>query len=97
MRWCQRRSRGRHESEFPSVLDVDGARRWLRLIEHAAAQAAQPRVKSCNPRRGKLEEDDCCNKNESWTMAGLGGGEHKGQVEKCALILSAALTSWQSI
>ena len=40
-------------------------------------------------------EDDC-NKTDEGRLGGYWHWEHR-QVEKCALILSAALTSWQSI
>ena len=40
-------------------------------------------------------EDDC-NKADEGRVGGYWHWEHR-QVEKCALILSAALTSWQSI
>ena len=79
-------------------LDVDGAMA-RELIERAAAQAGLNRGSShASPvlgRRGGLGEDDC-NKADEGRVGGYWHWEHR-QVEKCALILSAALTSWQSI
>ena len=43
-----------------------------------------------------MGEDDYNKDDEGRVEAGYWHWEHR-QVEKCALILSAALTSWQSI
>ena len=77
---------------------------WPELIERAAAQAELNRGSSHatleGGSRGRLEEDDSFNnENEPWWIVGVGtlASESKRQVEKRGLILSAALTSWQSI
>ena len=79
-------------------LDVDGAMA-RELIERADAQAGLNRGSSHATQegsRGGLEEDDSFNENEPWIGVQTGIREQR-QVEKCGLILSAALTSWQSI
>ena len=80
-------------------LAVDGAMA-RELIERADAQAGLNRGSShASPvlgRRGGLGEDDYNKDDEGRVGAGYWHWKHR-QVEKCALILSAALTSWQSI